>query len=129
MLNSKEAREIVKNGFNVESMNHVQQFGTDINKNGLTTSQIRHVFTKIKEIEAKGIDKMEADLIMLKPLTAYSSKRHNKAGLTSFKDTIIDSGIEEVMSTNDKDERRKKFNNFVKLIEAVLAYHKAAGGK
>ena len=130
MLDAKVTKEIVNKGFiNTQLMDNVQKFGTKIKEDGLTTSQIRHVFTKIKEIEAKGIDKMEADLIMLKPLTAYASQRHHKAGLTSFKNDVIDSGVDEVMKASEPEEKKKKFINFVKLLEAVLAYHKAAGGK
>lgn len=129
MLNSDEAREIIKNGFNLELMRKVEDLGNFVKAEGLSTSQIRHIFTKIKEIEAKGIEKMEAELLMMKPLTAYAAKRHNKKGLSTFKQVIIDNGIEEVLSAKEPGIKKERFANFVKLVEAVLAYHKAAGGK
>ncbi len=93
----------------------------------LTTSQIRAVFTKLKEIDAKGISDMEANFLMLKPLVAYAAGRHQKKGLDMFKNKIINPGVDAVLDGNGDIE--KKFKNFVKLLEAVLAYHKANGGK
>jgi len=129
MLKPDEARTIVKNGFTLELMGKVEELGNHVKIKNLSTSQIRHIFTKIKEIEAKGIEKMEAELLMMKPITAYAAKRHRNEGLTTFKTNIIDSGIEEVLNGKDPQIKKERFANFVKLVEAVLAYHKAAGGK
>ena len=93
----------------------------------LTTSQIRAIFTKLKEIDTKGIEDNEANFLMLKPLVAYASGRHNKEGLKKFKDNIINPGVDAVL--DGEGNIKMKFKNFVKLLEAVLAYHKAYGGK
>jgi len=97
----------------------------------LTTSQIRAVFTKLKEIDAKPgnfEDTKKAELLMMKPLVAYAAGRHDKKGIEVFKNYIINPGIDKIFEATQPDEMNKRFKNFVKLLEAVLAYHKAHGG-
>lgn len=98
-------------------------------KESLSSSQIRAIFTKIKEIEAKNMNlERKPDFIMLKPLVAYAAGRNDLESLFVFKDKIIDTGVDEVVKAKTEVELIKKFKNFVKLLEAVLAYHKAYGG-
>lgn len=137
-LSTEDSKDWVKNGPSSNLLLKAEKSGEYYAKvlekmNGrtidqkLTTSQIRAIFTKLKEIDAKGINDMKSDFLMLKPLVAYAAGRHKKEGLTKFKDNIINPGVDAVLEENGNIE--KKFKNFVKLLEAVLAYHKANGGK
>lgn len=90
----------------------------------LSKSQIRNVFGELKRIQLKGIDTSEGytSFMLLKPKVAYAEARNRNVGLTLFK-KIFDKAWAEV----EKDQ--KVYNNFCAFIEAVLAYHKAFGGK
>jgi len=94
----------------------------------VTTSQIRQIFGKLKSIEAKGYNSagQQTEFLMLKPLMAYASGRHNKTGLERLKERI-GWGIEAVLSGSEGD-KEQRFKNFCKMFEAILAYHKAHGG-
>jgi CRISPR-associated protein Csm2 len=127
----EDTRNWINNGPSNDLMGRVEETGKHVKENGLTTSQIRNIFTKVKEIEAKGINKMKADFVMLKPLTAYACKRATKKGLDGFevmKNKFINPAIDQVLQDADEGVTEKRFHNFVKLFEAILAYHKAAGG-
>jgi len=106
-----------------------QQLGKDIQAKGLTTSQIRQVFTRLKSIEAKGYATQRTDFMMLKPYLAYAAGRQARVnGLQLFKDKIT-IGIDAVFEDGSPENEPKRFVNFCKLFEAVLAYHRAFGGK
>ena len=141
----KTIKHWITNGPDLNSVSEAEQFGKYIalklkkvkipnKKNSVdesvSTSQIRQVFTKLKSIEAKGGIKNEAEKIeflMLKPLMAYVVGRHKKTGLKQLQ-VRLNWGIDEVMEADDDDERQKRFKNFCKLFEAILAYHKSHGG-
>ncbi len=143
--NGPESNLIEKTEGTGKYLSSIKQYETERNgtiktdKNGrqktkdqeLTTSQIRAIFTKLKEIDAKPgnfEDTKKAELLMMKPLVAYAAGRHNKKGIEVFKDYIINPGIDKIFEATQPDEMNKRFKNFVKLLEAVLAYHKAHGG-
>jgi CRISPR-associated protein Csm2 len=63
--------------------------------------------------------KIEADVVLLKPKLAYAAARQRSA-----------KPLEEVISVAiDKVESTKDFERLVQLIESIIAYHKAEGGK
>lgn len=86
----------------------------------LSTSQIRNIYGAVKKMQMKGgLDTHK--LLMLKPKLAYAAKRHGR-GAEKLKDILTDA-IDCVK--NDS----KNFNRFVDFFEAILAYHRAFGGK
>ncbi len=96
-----------------------KQRGQQLARN-LTTSQIRNIYGAVKKMQMKG----ELDthkLLMLKPKLAYAAKRHG-GGVGTLKD-VLTQAIDLV--GNDST----KFNRFVDFFEAILAYHKDAGGR
>ena len=98
-----------------EAEQHGRQLARD-----LTTSQIRNIYGAVKKMQMKGqLDTHK--LLMLKPKLAYAAKRHGR-GVETLKD-VLTQAIDLV--GNDS----KKFNRFVDFFEAILAYHKAYGGK
>ena len=97
-------------------------------KDGLTRSQIRNIFTEVRKVEAlweTDSNKAARRLTMLKPKLDYQSarQRHVK-GLQDVLTQAIDMVIQA-----EGDERNQRFDRFVELFEAILAYHRAKGGR
>lgn len=89
---------------------------------GLTNSKIRSIYGEIKRIQTSGYEKQKPSFYLLRPKMAYAAGRElENAGVQLFK-LFFEDAWKEV-----QDE--KTFKNFCNLIEAVLAYHKAYGGK
>lgn len=88
----------------------------------LTTSQIRKFFGEIKRIQADFANCKE-DIVLLHPKIAYAVGRAD--GSSKIRDfyNLTSPLIFEIQ------EDKKKFKTFVTIIEAIVAYHKAAGGK
>jgi CRISPR-associated protein Csm2 len=143
-LQKKQVESWVKNGPDNTAIEEAQKFGEYIAKTlkkvqvapaksvdeSVTTSQIRQVFSKMKIIEAKGgirEQKQQIDFLMLKPFLAYATGRHKKTGLERLKQRLT-WAIDAVFD-GDKEAESFRFNNFCKLFEAILAYHRAHGGK
>lgn len=97
--------------------------GKHLKEKDLTTSQIRNVFGAIKKMEMKGFQ--EKELFLLKPKLAYAASRPGAKRGTGTKDlrSVLSKAIDYV---GDSEER---FENFCNFFEAILAYHRAAGGK
>lgn len=92
-------------------------------KNGLTNSKIRSIYGEIKRIQM-GFEDNKKSFYLLKPKVAYAYGRDDKnEGLYLFK-LIFDRAYQDVdLSKIDT------YMNFCNFIEAILAYHKAFGGK
>jgi CRISPR-associated protein Csm2 len=103
--------------------------------NSVSTSQIRNIFGTSKKIEmslnAKNTQEKYRQLILLKPKMAYANARFNKTfgggrlKIPGFK-VLVDS-LSYAIDKVDADYDRMK--NFFNFFEAILAYHKAEGGK
>lgn len=92
----------------------------DVN-HALTKSQIRNVFGEIKRIQIKGFENERKDFYLLKPKVAYNAGRHNKLGILVFKEYF---NLAYACVENASD-----YEHFCDFFEAILAYHKAFGGK
>ncbi|WP_373730956.1 type III-A CRISPR-associated protein Csm2 [Bacteroides heparinolyticus] len=100
-----------------------------IKESKLTTSQLRKFFGEVKKQQMNGYD--ETDLVLLKPKLAYAVGRTAAGGK---KDTfykindfyfVISRAI-DCVKADSKEESEKRFHNFIKVFEAIVAYHKAA---
>lgn len=101
---------------------YAEEAGKFMAKNGLTNSKIRSVYGEIKRIQMGEFEKEKSSFFLLKPKVAYALGRDEKnEGLRLFK-LIFDKASENVNS-------QKSYQNFSNFIEAILAYHKAYGGK
>ncbi len=96
----------------------------------LSTNQIRAIFSEVRQIEGKWKIREQEDLakrqlILLKPKMAYRAKKEETSTNKSVKNlvSVLDEAIDLVQS--DKEN----FTRFVDFFEAILAYHRAAGGK
>ena len=126
-IRNEDVKEWIKDGPNQNLIGKAEAFGKELKNGKLSTSQIRQVFTRLKGIEARGYREKKMEFLMLKPLMAYAASRQNAKGLQLLKKRIS-TGIDQVVSAPSDEEAEKRFKNFVKFFEAVLAYFRAAGG-
>lgn len=84
----------------------------------LTTNQLRKFFGEVKRQQMSGYN--ETDFVLLKPKLAYAVGRAKdpKAKINDFYH-VISNAIDQVY-----DE--ESFKRFIKIFEAIVAYHKAA---
>lgn len=112
----------IKEKADVNMVEYAECMGKFMAKNGLTNSKIRSIYGEIKRIQMGTFEKEESAFLLLKPKVAYAMGRDERnEGLKLFK------SIFDVSSNCVKDQ--KTFNNFCNFIEAIIAYHKAYGGK
>lgn len=88
----------------------------------LTNSKIRSIYGEIKRIQMGSYEDGKVSFLLLKPKVAYALARDERnKGLQLFKKIFDDASYH----VNDQ----KSFNNFCDFFEAILAYHKAFGGR
>jgi len=97
-----------------------EKLGPRLEDGKLSTSQIRNIYGMVKRMEMQTFDPHE--FALLKPKLAYAAKRARARGAEELRD-VLSWAIDEV------GQDANKFNRFVDLFEAILAYHVAAGGK
>lgn len=122
-LPDKETVEKIISGDTKEMVKIADALGKQLKDDGLTTSQIRNVFGAVKKMEMKGFN--EKELLLLKPKLAYASSRPGAKEGTKELRKVLTLAIDVVGDGDNED----KFNNFCDFFEAILAYHRAAGGK
>ncbi len=101
----------------------------------VSTSQIRNIYGSSKRIEMSlkddNVGEMYNRLILLKPKMAYANGRFNKDfGNGRFKIPGFKTLVDCLSHAIDKIEGDPgRMRNFFDFFEAILAYHKAEGGK
>lgn len=97
---------------------------TKVERAKLTTTQLRRFFGEVKRQQLKGYD--ETNFILLKPKLAYAVGRakDSKAKINDFY-FVISKAI-DCVKADTKEESDKRFKNFIKIFEAIVAYHKAS---
>ena len=113
-LKAYPVRDLVQNA---------EMFGHELVNQGLKTNQIRKFLDAINQLKAKLVDTSFADIkdetILLKPKLAYAAARQNAIKPLN---QVISEAIDIV-------EDEKDFYRLVQLVESIIAYHKAFGGK
>ncbi len=109
-----------------ELVEFAQQAADRLVRSNLTRSQIRTVFTEVRQIEAQwGEPAAIRRLNMLKPKLSYQAARSNSV---DYLREVLSDAIDEVVKS-PADKRDERFQRFVDLFEAILAYHRAKGGR
>jgi CRISPR-associated protein Csm2 len=115
----------IRTGVNNDAVEWAKSFGEFLTQGGrkssLSTSQIRKFFGELKRIQAD-YDKLKTELPMLKAQLAYAVGRKPDTKIKQFNEEIS-IALDSVRENNKSD-----FNNFVKIAEAIVAYHKFFGG-
>jgi len=106
--------------------------GEYLKEQGLKTNQIRKFLDAVKRLKAQlaqedkkdSFSVIEDELFLLKPKLAYAAVRQQDRGSNPVKplSDVISEAIDKVKDSPD-------FYRLVQLIESIIAYHKAAGGK
>ncbi len=110
-----------------ELVTFARQTAKSLVTQNLTRSQIRSIFTEVRQIEAmwnKGPEAIRR-LNMLKPKLSYQAARSNTVNY--LRDVLTEAIDEVVKAPAEKQDER--FKRFVDLFEAILAYHRAEGGR
>jgi len=130
-ISGKDIEKIIRQGDARLTVQYAQEIGERL-ATQLTTSQIRNVFTTVRQIEmswpvqAKSAEEAKSamrQLVLLKPKLAYQASREQRGGrgMARLRDILI--------PAIDLVETREHFQNFVDFLEAILAYHTAAGDR
>lgn len=140
-LNDDYIKKWITDGLDGDAIEYVELAGQYAKDKGLTTSQIRQFFGEVRRIQMKSFqyETSQRDddksippfpetqaLRMLIPKIAYSAKRADKVG-TDYLKNILTVGLKTVLE--DETKIPVRLENFANLFEAILAYHKVAGGK
>lgn len=125
----------IQNGIEEAAIKWASDFGYQLtrksdDRNPLTTSQIRKFYGELKRIQANP-QKFWQDIPLLKAKLAYAVGRSasKKDGRVVYASKIRNF-YDEVSVAFDfiRKDNVQDFINFVKLVEAVVAYHKFYGG-
>jgi CRISPR-associated protein Csm2 len=112
-----------------EMVEYAQKVAQALVRNGLTRSQIRTIFTEVRQIEAMWGASHQKEalrrLVMLKPKLAYQTARTSSMDLLQKE---LTAAIDEVEKAN-AEQKDAAFQRFVDFFEAILAYHRANGGR
>lgn len=87
----------------------------------LSTSQLRKFFGEVKRQDMN--DYNETEFVLLKPKLAYTVGRADKNSKIKYFYNVISNAIDVVLNSANPEN---SFNNFIKIFEAIVAYHKAA---
>lgn len=128
-------RQIIVDGDPEQMVGIGEQLGHDLATGlRLSTNQIRNIFGTVRRIEMnwpadpqdatekKAAAQAYRELQLLKPKMAYQAKRESGRGVDALV-KVLTQAIDLV------GDDRDNFQNFVDFFEAVLAYHKAHGGR
>lgn len=123
----------IKEEFNEQTIQFAMVKGKNFANNGkgLTTSQIRSFFGELRRIQLNGFEEEYSSFLLLEPKLAYAVKRRtNKQGKKELEEFYKDfKDFKNAIELNEKTKRKKQFENLVKLIEAIIAYHKYFNGQ
>jgi CRISPR-associated protein Csm2 len=120
LLSEQDIRDAIRLG-GKPLVEAAEVLGPRLKDDGLTTSQIRNVYGLVKQMEMRGFNPNE--LVLLKPKLAYAAARANPPHGARLLRDVLSQAVDEVGT----DE--PSFGRFVDFFEAILAYHKAAGGR
>lgn len=114
-----------------------EQLGRDLAKE-LTTSKIRALFGEVRQIQAQwSIESQRGQarrrLTLLKPKMSYrvGKEPRNSKSRDSVEMLVkeLEAALNVVIAEPDLTKQSEYFRHFVEYFEAILAYHKAHGGK
>ena len=120
----------IRSGINKAAVEYAEVLGQILKEKGFSSSQFRNFYGELKRIQLRGLDRNGvASFHLLSPKLAYAASRASKkkgSGPQIFKDQLL----KLINATDvDQDGFEQRFTNFCQLVEAILAYHKAYGGR
>jgi CRISPR-associated protein Csm2 len=121
-LQGYEIRELVE---------QAEELGDYLVQKGLKTNQIRKFLDAVNRLKVElsqdkeqNFSTIKDEVVLLKPKLAYAAARQQDRRGSPVKplSDVISAAIDKVYDSPD-------FYRLVQLIESIIAYHKAAGGK
>lgn len=111
-----------------------EKLGTKLFRSGLKTNQIRKFLDAANALKAElGRDQISTidaigKLHLLRPKLAYAAARQGKrdSPVEPMKE-VLEAAIKKVRQ--EPELFKKDFERFAQLVESIIAYHKAAGGR
>jgi CRISPR-associated protein Csm2 len=126
----QEVRRIVEQDDPRAMVSLAEIHGKLLHDEALKSSQIRPIFGMARAIEGMWVSdpaRAYRELLKLRPKLAYQAQRIPE-GMPTLRD-LLDPGISAVGEGKEDRDRAERFQRFLDYFEAVLAYHRAAGGK
>lgn len=128
-----EANKIIVEGDVSVLIEAAKRIGAELARRQLTTNQIRNFFGEVRRIEmnwrtdsAQAASSAYRKVVLLQPKLAYQVRRERNRGLEQLQE-VLDPCI-DVIRKAPPPQRKPYFDHFVDFFEAILAYHKFAGG-
>ena len=112
-------------------VNESKYLGEYLKEQELKTNQIRKFLDAVNRLKVElardkdeSFSVIETEIYLLKPKLAYATARQdsNKGNPVKPLSNVITEAIDKIQDTPD-------FYRLVQLIESIIAYHKAAGGR
>ncbi|MBI4759589.1 MAG: type III-A CRISPR-associated protein Csm2 [Chloroflexota bacterium] len=149
VINDETLKKIVVDGNAELIVQEADRIGKLLVQGGdsdkLSTSQIRAIFGEVRKIQGQiaipehtgnpeTVQKIKERafrrLHLLIPKMKYRvAKEKEKPGIKNLVKVLVPA-LEQVFASGvDKSEKEKRFGYFVEFFEAILAYHRAYGGK
>lgn len=135
-VSSKDIETIITDPNGAETLVKVaDELGSELQKDGLTTSQIRALFGEVRQIQAQwslGGDQRQLArrrLILLKPKMCYRARKKEGSKAVKKLVSVLEPALDLVIAAKDEKIQEQRSNHFVQFFEAILAYHQAYGGK
>jgi len=118
-------RRVIREGDYAALVSYADELGKKLMEQGLTTSQIRTVFGEVKQLQMRF---QPNRLRMLKPKLAYMAARaaRDRQEGGRILQQVLSAAVDEVFAGGKPEENFRRLADF---FEAVLAYHKAYGGR
>lgn len=111
----------ITSGLTKEASETCKEFAEYLNKDGLTSTQLRNFFGMLRRIQLQ-FDAKKSEVVLIDPKLAYNMGRNRD----KKKGPIVFYFVLHEVLKNDKINLKEKnqFDNFVNLIESIVAYHK-----
>lgn len=106
----------------IKDLTELENLGKELKE--VKTSQIRKFFGSMRQIQAD-FGNRSNEVIMLEPRLAYAkgkAKRESQPGLEK-----LYRALSPLIKSIGYD--KEKFDSFVRIVEAIVAYHKYYGGQ
>lgn len=121
----EQLRAIIRDGDYHVLVEVADAVGKELVRQKLSTSQIRNVFGEVRRLQNR-YDRNR--LLMLRPKLAYMGARAGEGG-KELRDVLTRAIIEIFAGNPDESTQRTRFQHLVDFFEAILAYHRAYGGR
>ncbi len=98
-------------------------------REGIKTNQVRNIFSTVLSLRTKlktekdFTEDIHNDLVLIKPKLAYAAGRQRNVR------PLYDLLSQGITATVNSKDQVKGLENFIQLVESIVAYHKFHGGK